>query len=180
MCQGLWANTYICVGLIGSPTSNPTPTTTQPGNGVTTPTPTQPGMVSNCNRFYLVNPGDTCGAIGAAQGVALASLYAWNPAVGSQCQSLWANVYICVGVIGGGGPTTTTTSVGNGVATPTPIQGGMVGNCRSFHLVVAGDTCYDIAAAAGVSLGNFYAWNSGVGNNCQSLWAGYYVCTAVL
>jgi hypothetical protein len=39
--------------------------------------------------------------------------------------------------------------------TPTPIQTGMVNNCDSFHLIVSGDDCFDIANAADVTLTNF-------------------------
>ncbi|TDZ67286.1 LysM domain-containing protein [Colletotrichum trifolii] len=190
-CAGLWANVYVCVRVVGytapatSTTAAPPPTTTTaPGNGISTPTPIQQGMVGNCNKFYKVKSGDGCAAIASSNGVALADLYKWNPAVGNTCASLWLDTYICVGVVGGSTPTTTTlvttTRAGNGVATPTPIQAGMTNRCKTFHLVVGGDTCYDIAAKAGVTLNNFYAWNPAVGSNCASLWGQYYVCVAVL
>ncbi|MBE3046966.1 LysM peptidoglycan-binding domain-containing protein [Candidatus Bathyarchaeota archaeon] len=35
----------------------------------------------------------------------------------------------------------------------------MVGNCDKFHMVVSGDTCYDIAKDAGISLAQVYDWN---------------------
>ncbi|TQN66015.1 putative peptidoglycan-N-acetylglucosamine deacetylase, partial [Colletotrichum shisoi] len=56
----------------------------------------------------------------------------------------------------------------------------MTKNCKTFHLVVGGDTCYDIAAKAGITLTNFYAWNPAVGSSCASLWGQYYVCIAIL
>ncbi|KAJ5986039.1 hypothetical protein N7451_010404 [Penicillium sp. IBT 35674x] len=56
----------------------------------------------------------------------------------------------------------------------------MVENCNSFYMVVSGDTCASIAAAAGISQADFYDWNSGVGSGCSSLWLGYYVCTGVI
>ncbi|RAK95290.1 LysM peptidoglycan-binding domain-containing protein [Aspergillus ibericus CBS 121593] len=70
-------------------------------------------------------------------------------------------------------------AVANAVATPSPIQPGMTSNCNSFHLVGTGDTCTTIASSAGISLANFYSWNSGVGTGCDTLWLGYYVCTGV-
>lgn len=149
-----------------TPTWTPPATTTaSAGNGVTTPTPTQAGMAKDCNKFYLVVSGDSCYNIATAQGISLDNLYAWNSAVGSSCKDLWPDYYICVGVISGTttspptttSATTTTTTVGNGVVTPTPIQTGMSTNCNKFHLVVKGDGCYDIAAAAGVALNDFYA-----------------------
>ncbi|KAJ5008114.1 LysM domain-containing protein [Colletotrichum sp. SAR 10_66] len=186
-CAGLWANVYVCVRVIGytapvTTTAAPPTTTTAPGNGISTPTPIQEGMVGNCNKFYKVNSGDGCAAIASSNGIALADLYKWNPAVGNTCASLWLDTYICVGVVGSTPTTTlvTTTKAGNGVATPTPIQEGMTKSCKTFHLVVGGDTCFDIAAKSGITLNNFYAWNPAVGSNCASLWGQYYVCIAVL
>jgi LysM repeat protein len=196
-CAGLWPDYYICVGVAGgssattttikttitTTTTTTSKTTTTTGNGVATPTPTQANMASNCNAFYLVVSGDSCYDIAVANGIALADLYSWNPAVGTGCGGLWPDYYICVGLIGGSTPTTTTTTTttktGNGVTTPTPIQTGMVTTCKTFYLVVSGDGCYDIAAAAGVTLANFYAWNPAVGTNCASLWPDYYVCIGV-
>lgn len=137
-CEGLWANTNVCVGLIGStPTPSKTsvpPTTPTPTNGVTTPLPTQPGMVSNCDRFYFVNTGDACQNIATANGITVADFVKWNPTVGDGCLGMWANAYVCVRVIGFSPPTTTTrvpsTTKGNGISTPTPTQVGMVTNCN--------------------------------------------------
>ncbi|KAM7192209.1 hypothetical protein V8F33_008483 [Rhypophila sp. PSN 637] len=196
-CEGLWLDTYYCVGIVGGPapittTTKPTvTTTTTPGNGITTPMPTQSGMVSNCNKFTLVKEGDGyCGDIAAKNGITLANFYAFNKGVGSNCENLWMNTYYCVNIIGGTTlkPTTstpkptTTTTKGNGVATPTPFQSGMVTNCKTFHKVVAGDNlyCADIATKYKITLANFYKWNPGVGSNCGFLWGGYYVCVATL
>jgi chitinase len=66
------------------------------------------------------------------------------------------------------------------VVTPTPIQPGITTNCDSFHLVVSGDLCGAIAAAADVALTDFYAWNPTVGSMCANLWLGYYVCIGIL
>ncbi|GAW24990.1 hypothetical protein ANO14919_145880 [Xylariales sp. No.14919] len=52
---------------------------------------------------------------------------------------------------------TTTTSLGNGIATPTPYRPSMVSDCDEFHLVNNGDTCTSIASNRGISLANFYA-----------------------
>ncbi|KAH3353681.1 hypothetical protein KXV52_007936, partial [Aspergillus fumigatus] len=95
---------YYCVQvnyITQSPTWTPPTTTTRStsssaGNGVTTPTPTQTGMVSSCNRFYLVVSGDSCYDIAAAQGISLDNFYTWNPAVGSSCGGLWPDYYVCV------------------------------------------------------------------------------------
>ncbi|KAI0191652.1 hypothetical protein F4808DRAFT_476065 [Astrocystis sublimbata] len=56
----------------------------------------------------------------------------------------------------------------------------MVSDCDNFHLVKKGDTCASIAAKQGISLANFYAWNSDVGSStCASLKPDYYVCVGI-
>lgn len=172
--------------LVSPSTITTTPTiksSSTTGNGIATPTPTQSGMVSNCNKFYFVVSGDGCYDIAASYGISLANFYAWNPAVGTSCATLYPDFYVCVGIMGSS-PTSTpppnTTKPGNGISTPTPTQSGMTDHCKSFHLVVSGDTCYDISAAAGISLSNFYAWNPSVGSSCATLQLSVYVCVAVL
>ncbi|KFZ23612.1 hypothetical protein V502_01919 [Pseudogymnoascus sp. VKM F-4520 (FW-2644)] len=49
-----------------------------------------------------------------------------------------------------------------------------------FRLVAANEQCGNIAAEAGISLADFYLWNSGVGLTCSSLWQGYYVCIGII
>lgn len=180
-CGGLWAKTYACVHLLGSKpitvTSKPASTTTTAGNGISTPTPTQPGMVGNCNSFYLVQTNEGCAAVASKNGITLSQFYAWNPQAGSDCNLLQANVYACVGIIGYVKPTPTK---GNGVTTPTPIQTGMTTSCKTFHYVADGETCDPIVKAAKISLAQFVAWNPAAGASCTGLWAKTYCCIAVL
>lgn len=56
----------------------------------------------------------------------------------------------------------------------------MVSNCNGFHRVCSGDTCYDIAAEAGIWIIQLYAWNPAVGTDCSGLWLGYHVCISVM
>ncbi|KAJ0159174.1 LysM domain-containing protein, partial [Colletotrichum tanaceti] len=160
-----------------------TTTTTTPGNGVTTPTPIQPGMVSNCNKFYFVASGVTCGKVLADENISLADFAKWNPNVGAECTGMWAEVNVCVGVIGGSvtppstttttttttKPPVTTTAPGNGVTTPQPTQPGMVSNCNKFHWVAQGVTCSQILSYNGISLADFAKWNTGVGATCSGM-----------
>jgi len=161
-CSGLWLDVYVCVGLIGqavTSTSQTTTaaTTTTTGNGIAMPLPTQPGMVANCNKFHMVEAGQVCQQIADLYGIGIANFNAWNAGAKADCSGLWANAYACVGVIGYTAPTSTTlktstTTSGNGVAMPTPTQPGMVGNCKTFHKVVSGNTCWDIANNAKIAL----------------------------
>lgn len=175
-CTGLWLDTYVCVGIIGSTPTIPT-TTTSAGNGIKTPTPIQPGMVGNCDDFYLTKIGDVCSAIVTTKGISVAQFVSWNPQVKSDCSGMWANAYVCVSIVG---HTPTLTNPGNGISTPSPIQSGMVTNCKTFYLVKTGETCATITKAKGITLANFSKWNSAVKSDCTGLWANTYACIATL
>ncbi|KAF5482996.1 LysM domain-containing protein [Colletotrichum siamense] len=166
-----------------STTTTP-PTTTSTGNGISTPQPTQAQIVSNCNKFYFVKSGESCSTVASSNGITLAQFLEWNPSAGSTCAGLWANAYACVGIIGGAtitsSPPTTTTSTGNGIATPTPTQPNMVGNCDSFYFVKSGDTCAAIASKSGISVSQFVDWNPSVGSSCGGLWLDAYVCISII
>ncbi|KAH7304440.1 hypothetical protein B0I35DRAFT_401185 [Stachybotrys elegans] len=198
-CSGLWANVWLCAGVIGGNpvTTTPTPSvsttsTSTGGNGIATPSPTQPpSIVSNCNKFYFVPPNTGCDVVLRVNGISQKQLFMWNSGVGADCSGLWANVWVCVGVIGGPSPTITTSSTttrGNGIATPTPTQPGMVNNCKTFYkgeplmlttfAVVEGDDCGKISSKTGVSVSNIQRWNTELGGTC-SVWLGYYLCIGV-
>ncbi|GKT54691.1 lysM domain-containing protein [Colletotrichum tofieldiae] len=186
-CSGMWAEVNVCVGVIGgaitTATTKPTATTTA-GNGVTTPQPTQPGMVTNCNKFHWIAKGVGCSAVISYQKITREDFVRWNPTVLDDCSGMWAEVNVCVGVIGGAITTTTTkptttTSVGNGVATPQPTQPGMVTNCKKFHYVAEGVVCSQIISYQKITLADFVKWNTGVGANCQNMWAKTNVCVGV-
>lgn len=93
---------YVCVGIIGTTSSATTTTiattTTATGGGITTPTPYQTGMVSDCDKFYLVENGDYCQGIATEYSISLENFYDWNPAVGTDCSDLELGDYVCVGV----------------------------------------------------------------------------------
>jgi hypothetical protein len=141
-------------------------------------------MIADCNKFHMVVDGEGCDSIAKANGITPAQFYALNPALGNNCSALWLGYYVCVSRIGTAPTTTkattTTTKPTNGIATPTPIQDGMVGNCDKFHLVVENDQCTTIARNSGISLSQFYSWNPTVGKGCETLWNGYYVCVKIV
>jgi hypothetical protein len=144
-------------------------------------------MVDNCDAFYFVPSGAGCDAIARAHGITSAQFLAWNPMVGASCGGLWANVYVCVSVIGHtpttttAAPPTTTTKPSNGITTPTPTQPDIVDNCDAFYLVAAGEGCSVIASKNGITLNQFVAWNRGAGGtSCTGLWANAYACVSVV
>lgn len=190
-CGGLWADTYYCVGIPGTATTRPStsmtstvPTTTQPGNGIATPSPTQPGMVNNCDRFYLVKSGDSCAGVATVNSISEAQFRTWNPNVGADCTSLWANAYACIRIISFTPPLIITTRVttlssitqGNGIATLTPTQPGMISNCDTFYQVKSGNTCASIGVSRTLTAKRIIDWNPSVGLSCSGLWADHYVC----
>lgn len=180
-CSNLWANTNACVGVIGG---GGTPTTTAPGNGVSTPASIQTGMVKNCNKFHPVTDKTTCKALLEYNNISMADFFKWNPAVGADCGNLWANTHACVGVIGGSSPTTklpaTTTSPGNGIKTPDAIQPGMVKNCNKFHLIKETTTCKALLEYNKISMADFYKWNPAVKSDCSGLIKGTEACVGVI
>ncbi|RYP81166.1 hypothetical protein DL769_002114 [Monosporascus sp. CRB-8-3] len=162
-CTGLCAEVNVCVGVVRlTPTATTTTTTTtRPTNGNSTPTPIQDGMTTNCNELYKANSGDDCVAISQNNGVSLSELYAWNKVLDAGCGGLLLDYYYCVGIVGG---TTTTKkpTMGNGIATPTPTQPGMVDNCEGFRK-------RNPEVGAGCSVGlNYYVCIEIVGNGVQT------------
>ncbi|GAM86457.1 hypothetical protein ANO11243_044710 [Dothideomycetidae sp. 11243] len=137
--------------------------------------PTQPGLASDCNRFYQVSAGDTCANVQAKYNTfTLQQFYSWNPAVGNDCASLWAGYFVCIGVPGTPtAPISPPQPTSNG---PQPQQPGITARCNNFYLVQSGDFCQSIADKYHVSVQQFESWNPSVGNDCKSLWVGYYVC----
>ncbi|KAL4860719.1 hypothetical protein BDV12DRAFT_191538 [Aspergillus spectabilis] len=152
-CTNLWLDYYICVHVPGATTTSLTTTTTT--NAIVTgPTPQQTGIISNCNKYHLVESGDGCTSIASAYGISLSNFYSWNPAVGSSCGALWLGYYVC----------------------PMP---GIVSNCKRYYQVKVGDDCWSIQQRYGITAAQFNLWNPMVGSSCGSLWQGYFVCVAI-
>ncbi|KAI2789429.1 hypothetical protein POX_d04917 [Penicillium oxalicum] len=158
------------------------------------PSPIEPGVISGCNSYHAVVSGDSCQSIAAEAHIDMADFVKWNPNVGPGCASLWLGYYVCTGVITQTTPEvivdpvpslTVPTPLAAAIAPsstpvaaspPSPLQNGISNQCDHYYMVKAGDNCYSISAAEGVSLSDFYTWNPSVGNDCSNLWQGYYVC----
>ncbi|KAH8692484.1 hypothetical protein GQ44DRAFT_719839 [Phaeosphaeriaceae sp. PMI808] len=69
---------------------------------------------------------------------------------------------------------TTTTTIRN--PPPGPTQTGIPSNCNKWVLQKDGIYCYDMAAAAGITLDRLYALNSALKGDCTGLWPGYAYC----
>jgi LysM repeat protein len=103
-------------------------------------------------QSYVVESGDTCGAIADAHGITVAELIAANRAIiNADCTNLGVGDELKIPASGAATPTQRTT--GGGVATATPRAGSRT------YTVESGDTCSDIAASYGVSAGDLIALN---------------------
>ncbi|KAH6679949.1 LysM domain-containing protein [Plectosphaerella plurivora] len=179
-CTGLWGEVNL---IAGSTTTTPPPTATTPSNGVETPSPIQDGMVKNCAVFHYVGPNTSCQMILDYQKISLADFYKWNPAVKADCTGLQKLTHACVKLIPGTATTTpppTTTTPSNGVTTPSPIQEGMVKNCKTFHYIGPNTTCQMVLDYQKITLANFFKWNPAVKADCSGLWKLTHACVAVL
>ncbi|KAJ9421242.1 hypothetical protein FOXG_17687 [Fusarium oxysporum f. sp. lycopersici 4287] len=186
-CSGLTVGRSYCVeamfesgtGPEPEPSSKPEPSPTKPSNGIETPANIQPGMVSNCNKFYMVKMGEGCAQVASMHGITLAQFTEWNSGVGETCNGLWAETYACVSIIGSK-PSPTAPTATNGIRTPAPIQEGIVKNCNKFHLVKKTTTCASIEDYYKLPLATFKKWNPAVGSDCRTLLAHYWVCVSTV
>jgi hypothetical protein len=143
-------------------------------------------MVSNCNKFHWIAKDVTCSQVISYQKITLADFVKWNPTVNNDCSGMWAEVNVCVGVIGGSttAPTTTprpsSTTPGNGVQTPQPTQPGMVTNCNKFHYIAKGVVCSQVTSYQKISLADFVKWNPTVKDDCTGMQAEVNVCVGVI
>ncbi|EHL01784.1 hypothetical protein M7I_2135 [Glarea lozoyensis 74030] len=171
------------VGIPGTPTQPPvTTTSTTPGNGIQTPQPTQPGMVSNCDAFYFVSPGDRCQMIADKNGISLTQFITWNNVGGASCPGLQANVNI---------------ADRSGISLAQFISwndvggascGGLQANVNVCQLRYVRpllqlqrnqERCVDAKLGIRITAAQFNAWNPQVGADCRLLFLGYYVCVGV-
>ncbi|KAK0707744.1 hypothetical protein B0H67DRAFT_543028 [Lasiosphaeris hirsuta] len=154
--------------------------------------PFDPRTTKYCVWWIDIDGPWTCQDVNTIFGLSTDDFISWNPSLAKPCNTLPTNTSFCVSSLESLHTpfpvvTTTTTSppprptTTNGIATPSPIQPGMVSNCAAFYLTQPGDTCAGIASASGVALADFLAWNPRVGGSaCGGLWANAYVCVRVV
>ncbi|KFY07430.1 hypothetical protein V492_07145 [Pseudogymnoascus sp. VKM F-4246] len=157
------------------------------------PTHTQAGQVAYCNKWKLVNPGDTCASIQArySTSMSLDDFKKWNPAIGANCTSLFADYYVCVGIQSQSSHTDYTTATSqwyppytstvhptpNSTFVPSPTQSGIPPSCMAFYQATANDTCESIIKEEGyVSLDELKEYNPALGSDCAGLIPGDYYC----
>ncbi|KAB5578705.1 hypothetical protein GE09DRAFT_1090733 [Coniochaeta sp. 2T2.1] len=155
----------------------------------------QAGTASNCTCFTEVSGYDgtvgvDCASIADDASIPLAQLKAWNPWLGSNCDTaLFANLdendfrAVCIGINSTaptGTPTTKPSSTSSGTTTSSvsmgPTQTGIVPGCQQFYTVQSGDGCAVIQSKFAITFADFYKWNPSIGSNCENLWLGYSYC----
>ncbi|KAK8018980.1 LysM domain protein [Apiospora marii] len=109
-CDGdLVGGAAYCVAPLSGGGSSNSPTTTAPSTPTEQPSTSTlapvmpnpagfPRVIVSCQKWHKVASGDGCWSISQEYGIELSSFYKWNPAVGSDCQSLWLDYYVCVGL----------------------------------------------------------------------------------
>ncbi|KAK3348646.1 hypothetical protein B0T25DRAFT_457164 [Lasiosphaeria hispida] len=140
--------------------------------------PYDPSTTTKCEYWYDNEAGSlTCNDLLETFGISLAEFRALNPTITASCGGLNKGKAYCTTTAS----PTTTSPVGNGIATPTPTQSGMVSNCDAFYWVKQGDTCAAIAKANGITVTQFATWNTGVGGEkCAAMWANVYACVSIV
>ncbi|KAK9771962.1 putative LysM domain-containing protein [Seiridium cardinale] len=151
------------------------------------------GATENC-YFWDKTPesstSDLCSAFMGSWGITIAEFYAWNPAVGTDCQNLWLNTSYCVQ--GDDLSTTTsieptpttsrstttsvpvtttgktTTSISPSVTPPAPTQSGIPSNCNAYAVAQSGDGCWQFSERNTITLDQLYQWNPVLENNCAN------------
>ncbi|KAK3898700.1 hypothetical protein C8A05DRAFT_37699 [Staphylotrichum tortipilum] len=99
--QLLGYNTWI--GTTSGSTTTATTVTTLTSTSTSTAPPSasitpMPNITAQCTKYYLVVEGDGCWAIANEHGISTEDFYTWNPAVGTDCSSLWLEYGVCVSI----------------------------------------------------------------------------------
>ncbi|KLO09987.1 hypothetical protein SCHPADRAFT_907282 [Schizopora paradoxa] len=106
----------------------------------------------NCDRTYTVQLGDVCDSISAANNVSTFQLAHVNPGINADCSNLFEGEILCLGVAGE--------------------------DCQTIHVVVSGDLCPTIAAAANISDSTLLSNNPNVNAQCSNIGIGEVLCTS--
>ncbi|KAF2723823.1 carbohydrate-binding module family 50 protein [Polychaeton citri CBS 116435] len=125
----------ICVSPPNSTLANPTNTgaaPTAPTTPVPVPTTVANGTNTQCGKYYLVQPGDTCGdiTIRSSPGISLSDFYFLNKGINENCTNLYAQESYCVLPVG---DITTYPGYGSGYGTMTCTGEGSPSTCYSDY-----------------------------------------------
>ncbi|KAM6492503.1 hypothetical protein JOM56_012227, partial [Amanita muscaria] len=109
-------------------------------------------LPSSIGACHLVQPGDTCAAIAAANDITFIQLISYNPSINPACTNLISNTSICIGPSG------------------------------AKYIVVPGDTCSFklLSTEFGITLtfAQLQSWNPEINSQCSNLLVGDAYCVS--
>lgn len=128
--------------ILPSPTDIPSsclPTITKiiPKGWVDPPGPTESGVPDMCNKWHILENGDTCKSLSVQYKITEAKLSEYNPSVNAQCSNIRAGFAICVRVWEDS-TTTPTPSPTTTAGPPGPTGTGTSLTCTKWHLMADG------------------------------------------
>ena len=147
-CDALYVGQVLCAASI-APGQTPTSTTATSPSSTTSAVPSPTSTA--CTDYSTVRSGDDCDVLGRRFSLTRPDLLRLNGGRADLCETLIAGEGICVE--------------------------GPLRKCGETQEVQAGDTCYDLAQESRLSLSDFYAINSDVGEDCATLYPGQTICT---
>ncbi|KAI4591934.1 hypothetical protein KJ359_012065 [Pestalotiopsis sp. 9143b] len=192
-CGGLYFGWYICVDAQSqtstrvewytTQTNFTAPVSTAYAGYVATvvanftASPYQTGIPSSCQNYYQAQVDDTCTSVLQVYNyITEDEFFSWNPALGGNCQGLWAGYYYCVANFDADDapmPPTVTASA-------SPTATGTISTCTAWYQAVVNEDCAAIAAWSGTfSEADFIAWNPSVWSGCENIQEGTYYCVGV-
>lgn len=193
----LWG-TVLCVSTPGGTYNGTAPAATDPDAATAVSAPAgatvAPATTTDCVEWYVAGGAAnlTCAQICLNYEIAINEFVAANPSLDkTTCDAdLVGGDAYCVEPLAGWQyanatePTATasasaTVAAVTSTATPAGAEPGTAAGCDVWYYVVENDTCYSIAQEFGITLDQFYAWNTEVGSDCGALWLSAYVCVGV-
>ena len=192
-CSGLYADTWICVGVRSSApaltlswetstadfTSPPAPTSYTPPtlpavDSSFVPSPSEGPMPTNCANYYQVETDQNCNDVLAIYNyITKEQFFAWNPVLKGDCLGLWVGNWYCVGVNDNGLPPAPAVAT----AAPSTLPPGSPSDCTRWYETTGEDSCDDIVGMFGsFSLSDFLSWNPSVFDDCSGIADGVWYC----
>ncbi|CAK7214427.1 Chitinase 2 [Sporothrix bragantina] len=135
-------------------------------------------LPASCTQYYTVEPGNSCYVIDTKYGITFAQLQAMNPgAIDDDCDNLAVGQVLCVST---GNTISSSSSLSPSVVpTTTTAPSASPVACKAYYTVEAGNSCYTIDLAAGITFDQLQAMNPGVINDdCTNLNIGQVLCVS--
>ncbi|OJA13776.1 hypothetical protein AZE42_07458 [Rhizopogon vesiculosus] len=110
-------------------------------------------LPDGCTRTAVVKSGNTCDHISAAHNVSTYQLATVNSdVINVGCTNLYPGEKLCLGI--------------------------KDQDCDTTHVVVKGETCYGVAADAGIDVNTLLDNNPNINKICTNMYTGEVLCTS--